>query len=155
MNRPTPAPQGSARPAQAPQGSAWPAVAVHGLDDAETALAPGLPVTLISATGAAGFAGVGWWLAVIKAARAAYPVSPCTDILDCAAAPGFAMAALRMGQRRLVLWPGPAFAAVSAAAATLGGEVLAARPNSLDLSRRGGRRDLAAYLAAPCRRSDP
>jgi hypothetical protein len=68
------------------------------------------------------------------------------DILDCAAAPGTAMAALRIGQRRIVLDPGPAFTAVSAAAATLGAVVLDARPAALDMGERGAERRLAAWL---------
>ena len=65
---------------------------------ARLALAPGLPVTLLSAEGAALYMGVGWWQALVGAARASYPATPCADILDCADSPGRAMAALRMGQ---------------------------------------------------------
>ena len=117
-----------------------PAVVVHGLRDARVALAPGWPVTLLSARGAAVFAGCGWWRAVMAAAGAEI------DILDCADAPGQAMAALRIGQRRIVLDPGPAFAAVSAAAATMDAVVLAERPVALDLGQRGAERRLRAWL---------
>jgi hypothetical protein len=117
-----------------------PAVVVHGLGHARAAMAPGLPVTLLSARGAAVYAGCGWWRALMAAAGAEF------DILDCAAAPGYAMAALRIGQRRIVLDPGPAFAAVSAAAATLGAVVLDARPVALDLGERGAERRLRAWL---------
>ena len=117
-----------------------PAVVVHGLRDARAVLAPGLPVTLISARGAASYAGCGWWRALIEAAGAEF------DILDCADAPGYAMAALRIGQRVIVLDPGPAFAAVSAAAATLGAVVLAERPAALDLAEPGAERRLLAWL---------
>ena len=118
-----------------------PAVVVHGLRDARAALAPGLPVTLLSARGAAIYAGCGWWRALIEACGAEI------DILDCADAPGYAMAALRIGQRRIVLDPGPAFPAVSAAAATLGAIVIAERPAALDLAERGAaERRLLAWL---------
>jgi hypothetical protein len=117
-----------------------PAVVVHGLRDARAALAPGLPVTLLSARGAAVYAGCGWWRALMQAAGAEF------DILDCADAPGYAMAALRIGQRAIVLDPGPAFAAVSAAAATLGAAVLADRPPALDLAEPGAQRRLLAWL---------
>lgn len=117
-----------------------PAVVVHGLRQARAALAPGLPVTLLSARGAASYAGCGWWRALMQAAGAEF------DILDCADAPGYAMAALRIGQRAIVLDPGPAFAAVSAAAATLGAIVLAERPVALDLAEPGAERRLLAWL---------
>jgi hypothetical protein len=117
-----------------------PAVVVHGLRHAHTALAPGLAVTLLSARGAALYAGCGWWRALMQAAGAEI------DILDCADAPGYAMAALRIGQRRIVLDGGPAFPAVSAAAAALGAVVLAARPAALDLADRGAEWRLTAWL---------
>jgi len=68
-------------------------------------------------------------------------------VLDCADSPGCAMAALRVGQRRLVLDPAcPAFAAVAATAATLGATVLAGRPAALDLADRDAERRLHAWL---------
>jgi len=117
-----------------------PAVVVHGLSDARAALAPGLPVTLLSAHGAALYAGCGWWRALMQSVSAPF------DILDCADAPGWAMAALRAGQRMLVLDAGPAFAAVHAAAATLGAHVLAERPVALDLAEPGAKRRLRSWL---------
>lgn len=125
-----------------------PAVLVHSLAQAEAALRPGHDVVLLSAPGAALYAGCLWWRALVDAARAAHPHTRCTDILDCADAPGLAMAALRLGQRHLVLWPTcPAHKAVSDAAAELGCEVLSAPPPALDLSNRGATRRLAAHLA--------
>src|SRR5271165_2454206 len=97
-----------------------PAVVVHGLDQARTALRSGLPVTLLSARGAALYAGCGWWRALVALAVAEAPGAEVHDILDCADAPGQAMAALRIGQQTLILDAAcPAFAAVAAAAATL------------------------------------
>jgi hypothetical protein len=124
----------------------YPAVTVHGLQQARGVLALGRPVTLLSAYGAALYAGCLWWVELIAAARAAVPDTQCEDILDCADAPGRAMAALRVGQRLLILDPAlPAYQAVAAAAATLGATVLPARPPSLDL----GPRDLRdAYKRA-------
>ena len=83
----------------------YPAVVVHGLADARTVLAVGAPVTLLSAAGAALYAGCGWWRALIARARAEHPDIPIDDILDCADAPGLALGALRIGQRRIVLDP--------------------------------------------------
>jgi hypothetical protein len=118
-----------------------PAVVVHGLDQARAALRPGLPVTLLSARGAALYAGCGWWRALTEGAA--------HHILDCADAPGHAMAALRIGQAVLVLDRAcPAFPAVSAAAASLGALVLTQRPDALDLAQPGAERRLAAWLAS-------
>ncbi len=126
---------------------AHPAVVVHGLDDVRAALRPGGPVTLLSAPGAAGFAGGLWWRGLIGQARAEFPAAVLEDVLDCAEAPGHAMAALRIGQLRLVLDPAcPAFAAVTAAAARLGATVLPCRPPALDLARAGASRRLETWL---------
>jgi hypothetical protein len=56
-----------------------PAVVVHGLAHAEAALAAaglGVAVTLISAEGAAGYAGPSWFRAVIEETRASHPPFP-------------------------------------------------------------------------------
>jgi hypothetical protein len=112
-----------------------PAVIVHGLGDALAALAgaeaKGARVTLLSAPGAALYAGCGWWRALVQAARAEHPNVPCIDILDCADGTGQAMAALRTGLTRLVLWPAaPGREAVVAIADSLDGFVLACAPTS-------------------------
>lgn len=109
----------------------YPAVIVHGLAEAMAALAAGLPVTLVSAPGAASYAGCGWWRALVDSARGAYPAVPCLDILDCADSTGQALAALRIGINHLILWPdAPGRAAVLAIAAAAGGGVLAAAPGT-------------------------
>jgi hypothetical protein len=107
----------------------YPAVIVHGLPEAVLALARHRPVTLLSAPGAALYAGCGWWLALVEAARARHPDVPCIDVLDCADGTGQALAALRIGLHRLVLWPeAPGREAVVAIAEQRGGFVLAAAP---------------------------
>ena len=107
-----------------------PAVVVHGLAQARLAVAAG-PVTLLSARGAAIYAGCGWWRALVEASGATTP-----DILDCADAPGRAMEALRAHCRLLVLDPAlPATALVAARAAAIGAQILAERPPALDLAR--------------------
>jgi len=123
-------------------------VVVHGLAQARAALRAGYPVMLLSAPAAAGYAGCLWWRELIAAARSFHPATPVLDMLDCGAAPGHAMAALRVGQRLLRLDPAcPAFAPVADAAATIGAHVLARRPNALDLGARGAERRLARWLA--------
>jgi len=124
-----------------------PAVTVHGLEDARQALGAGRPVVLLSAEGAALFMGCGWWVALVRAARASFPATEAVDVLDCADAAGRAMEALRAGQRALVLAPDCAgFAAVRSAAGALSAIVLPQRPVSLDLAEPGAERRLAAWL---------
>ena len=132
-------------------------VIVHGLRDAVAALAEGAAtgtaVTLLSSPGAALYAGCGWWNAVVTEARAVHPEVPCTNILDCADGTGLALAALRIGLSRLVLWPeAPGRDAVVAIAESLGGFVLAAPPpagpQSSASKAPGARR--AGPAAQPC-----
>jgi hypothetical protein len=124
-----------------------PSVVIHGIADADAALSHGLPVTLLSAPGAALFAGVGFWRALVAQARAAHPDLTAPDILDCADAAGYALAALRLGQCVLVLAEdAPGRPAVAAIAAASGATVLAGRPPALDLARRGAARRLGDWL---------
>jgi hypothetical protein len=131
-----------------------PAVVVHGLAQARLAVAAG-PVTLLSAPGAAIYAGCGWWRALVQASGATGP-----DILDCGDAPGRAMEALRCGCRLIVLDPAvPAAALVAARAAAIGAELLMERPPALNLATPGALRQLDAWLArstgAPLERGRP
>ncbi|WP_431270209.1 hypothetical protein [Dankookia sp. P2] len=131
-----------------------PAVTVHAPAEAALALrlAGNRGVLLLSSPGAAGFLGPDWFRALVAAAAKAVPDVPHKPVLDCADAPGQALAALRAGLRDLVLDSAcPAFAQVAAAAATLGGRLRGVRPASLDLgpldlSREGARAKLAAWL---------
>jgi hypothetical protein len=125
----------------------YPAVVIHGLTDARAVLALAMPVTLLSAPGAALYAGCGWWRALIDRARREHPEVPVDDILDCADASGLALGAIRTGQRRLILLPAaPGWHAVATIAASHGGEVLTSRPLSLDMAERGSRRRLHDWL---------
>ena len=128
-----------------------PAVIVHGLADAREAVAPGLPVTLLSAPGAALYAGCLWWREMVARARAeSAQADAVMDIFDCADASGLAMGALRSGVCRLVLWPGaPGWKAVAAVAEREGGYVLAEAPAALDMARRNAIRHLPAWLRRP------
>jgi len=125
----------------------YPAVVIHSLADARTVLALGRPVTLISATGAALYAGCGWWRALIERARTEYRDAAIDDILDCADASGLALGALRIGQRRIILnAAAPGWASVDAIATSLGAQVLTLRPHSLDMADRAAARRLADWL---------
>jgi len=128
-------------------GDLAPAVIVHGLADARLALALGAPVTLLSAPGAALYAGCGWWRALISRARAEAPDVAVADILDCAEGSGQALAALRLGQRFLVLWQSaPGWDAAAAIASQRGGAIWPTAPHALDLSARGAARRLHDWL---------
>jgi hypothetical protein len=120
------------------------AVTIHGLEQARTALASGLPVTLLSAPFAGVYAGVGWWLAVIAAA-CELPRPP--HVLDCGTAPGRALEAARAGQGLIVLRaPSAIFNEVRGIAAGYNTTVLPKRPASLDLAKPGAEQKLAAWL---------
>ena len=64
-----------------------PAIIIHSLDHALTAARAardaGRPVTLSSARGAAGYAGVGWFLGIVDEARRHYPDVEFSAVLDC------------------------------------------------------------------------
>jgi hypothetical protein len=125
----------------------YPAVVIHSLAEGRKVLAFRQPVTLLSPRGAALFAGTLWWRALLKRLREGQPEIPLHDILDCADASGLALGALRIGQRSIVLDPtAPGWAAVTAVAASLGGEVLAVPPLALDMSNPADVRRLQDWL---------
>jgi hypothetical protein len=122
-----------------------PAVMVHGLEQARAALAPGLPVLLLSGPGAGVYGGVGWWQAVIALAAGGAPPPP--HMLDCGEATGRALEAIRAGQRLLVLRTRQAlFEDVAERAARQGGLVLPEAPDALDLAEGGTARRLEDWL---------
>jgi hypothetical protein len=121
-----------------------PAVTIHGLAHARAALAPGRPVTLLSAPGAGIYAGVGWWRALIATAGGD---TPPPDILDCGPAAGRVLEALRAGQRLIVIRANDAiFAELATLAAAKGAELLRAPPPSLDLGQPGAAFHLSEWL---------
>lgn len=95
------------------------AVIIHSLDHAraamEAASALEVPVTLLSAPGAAGYAGARWFLSVIARARAEHPEVEAAAVLDCGDEPGRALGALREGCEA-VRFTGPAKIAAKIAA---------------------------------------
>ena len=125
-----------------------PAVIVHGLGMARAALSLGHPLTLLSGEGAGAYAGVGWWQALVRAARAECPALPVQDILDCGFASGRALEALRAGQTLLVLRAEPTiWSDIFGRARAQGAELLAEPPPALDLGKRGALRRLPAWLS--------
>ena len=123
-----------------------PAVVIHGMAHARLALRMGRAVTLLSAMGAASYAGCGWWRALVDAAGDEFPAAPMQDVLDCGTAPSRALEALSLGCRIAVLRPCPAFSSVAERAAAAGAVLLAQPPPALDLAARGAARRLAAWL---------
>ncbi len=101
------------------------AVIIHSLEHARGALAAaearGLPIVLYSAEGAAGSSGIGWFTAVIEAARADHPRATFEAVLDCGFNGALAVAALRSGCGAIVIRGTPALrrklAAIAAGAA--------------------------------------
>ena len=111
---------------------------------------------LLSAPGAALNAGPGWFKAVLDQIAAEHPGASLTAALDCAAAPGAALAALRAGFKLVIFdLRHPSAASVLDAAAEAGAEVLGARPEALDLGtldprrRDDGRRISALFATVP------
>ena len=130
-----------------PPAAAPPAVIVHGPADLRIALAPGRPVTLLSAPGAALYAGCAWWRALVAEAVATHPGLVARDLLDCGDAPGRALEALRIGQKALILAAeAPGFAEVAATAMGCGAVLQTGRPPALDLAAPGAARRLQAWL---------
>lgn len=121
-----------------------PAVIIHSLADARLALTRRRPVTLLSAPGAALYAGCSWWQALIQAAE-----TDSLAFLDCADAPGRAVEALKLGLSGIILKCEPAlFDAVAGIAQAQNAMLLAAAPAALDLAQRGAERRLDAWLHA-------
>jgi hypothetical protein len=129
-------------------------VVVHGAEHARLAMAAaathGRAVRLLSAPGAAGYGGAGWFLACCAEAG-----GQALAVLDCGAAPGRALQAIRAGLPAIV-FTGPQKLADTLApiAAQAGCTLLRARPPALDmaaldLAKPGAARLLAAWLGAP------
>ncbi|MCK8785411.1 hypothetical protein M0638_13560 [Roseomonas sp. NAR14] len=129
------------------------------------AVPPPAMLVLLSAPGAAGYAGGRWFLRLAALAAAAERHAclwPSADpgrvtvrpVLDCGDAPGDALAALAAGADALVLDPAcAAFPAVAAAARAAGAVLWTAPPpaldlGGLDLARPGGQARLAAWADA-------
>jgi hypothetical protein len=78
-----------------------PAFIVHDLAQARIVFAAAsvarVPIRIESAPGAAGYAGAGWWAAMIAAARHEYPEVEAVCVLDCGEEPGRALGAIREG----------------------------------------------------------
>ena len=123
------------------------AVTVHSLAQARAALATGQPVTLLSAPGAAGFAGIPWWRALIRESGVGFGRLAGFDMLDCGADGGAALEALRAGQRQLHLAPTlSAWTRAAAIVAACGATLHPTCPPALDLAQPDAARKLRSWL---------
>lgn len=88
-----------------------PTVIIHNLAHARAAFAAaagaGVAIRVMSAPGAAAFAGAGWFREVIAAARAEYPRARVEAVLDCGAESGLALGAMRCGVEAIRLKAAP------------------------------------------------
>jgi hypothetical protein len=120
-----------------------PAVIVHGARHLRIALAPCLPVTLLSAPGAASYAGCLWWLKLFDLAE--NPAIP--HLLDCGDAAGRALEAMRIGQKRIVLRTNAVgFPHVRDAAVAMGVFLTPQPPPALNLATYRAESRLIAWL---------
>ncbi len=115
---------------------------VHSLAAARAAVEAGrqrgMPVVLVSPPGAAAYLGVGFFAALVEAVRAEFPDAAVEAVMDCGDDPGFALSALRMGFKTVVLRGNPrARARVAAIARVIGADLLRAPPR-VAAGRRGG-----------------
>ena len=118
--------------------SAATAIVIHDLEHARAALAAaaaaGRRVTLVSAPGAAGYAGAPWFLKVVERAAAEHPAAEWDAVLDCADHAGHALAGLRQGAAAVRFTGAKATAAkLAAIAEQSGARVVGGRLRALDL----------------------
>lgn len=114
-------------------------VVAHGIDQARAAAraarAHAAAVEIRSAPGAAGSMGPAWFAAMIGEVAAEFPETDISGVLDCAAAPGHALAALRQGIGRIrFTGRGRARARLASIAKALGAVLEGPAPDALDLA---------------------
>ena len=111
---------------------------IHGLAHLRAALTAGRetgrPIVALSAIGASGFAGAGWFKALIDQGGQEFPDVPLTPILDCADRAGDVPAALKRGITHIVFTGHPEAAVrLQDIAGQMRATVLLERPASHDL----------------------
>ena len=135
-------------------------VIVHSLGHARAAAAAaaatGCAVRLLSAPGAAGYAGPAWFAEMIAQTRRAHPSAAVEAVLDCGASPGDVLAALRRGIEAIRYdGPAPTRRKLAAIAAACGARLDRARGPSLDLDGVADPAEaVAGFLAGLAGRSD-
>ncbi len=120
------------------------AIVVHQVGDAfaavEAARSLDTPLTLISAPGAAAYAGPVWFREIVAQARAKAPELAVSGMLDCADDAGHALAALRAGVEAIVFTGDAAIVEkLTAIARATGATVHDTRPPAFDPGHRSDR----------------
>jgi hypothetical protein len=127
------------------EAGAHPAFIIHSLAHAVAALTAaaesGCSVILLSAPGAALYAGPRWWRALIEAARAGVPATRCTAMLDCGDDAGAAQGAIRAGVEAIVFTGRPDVAERLA-------DIAGGRGAKIVTERRAASLDLADFFFA-------
>lgn len=119
-------------------------IVVHSASEARAALEAarrdGIAITLQSPPAAAGYHGIGWWLALTERLAEESPGVVFEAVLECGTAAGFALEALRAGVKTVrVDAPSQAMAALKSMAASLGGKVLEPAPSLRGEGHCGGK----------------
>jgi hypothetical protein len=70
---------------------------------AKAAASRGVALTLVSPPGAAAYLGIGFFWALVEEVRAEFPAVRVDAVMDCGDDPGWALAALRVGFRSIIL----------------------------------------------------
>jgi hypothetical protein len=118
-------------------------VIIRNLAQVRLALAPNLPVTLLSAPGAAAYLGCLWWRELLAQADFSGP-----SLLDCADAPGRALEALKLGLPGVVITgPPQALPPLAAIAQNQGARLLTQAPQALNLAQFTAKTRLIAWLS--------
>lgn len=116
---------------------------IHDLTHARLALTPNLPVTLLSAPGAAAYLGCLWWRELLARVDFSGP-----SLLDCADAPGRALEALRLGLPGIIITgPPQALPPLAAIAQSQGARLLTKAPQALNLAQFAAKTRLVAWLS--------
>lgn len=111
---------------------------VHGLPHLRVAMAAGAAtgraIVVMSAAGASGYAGAGWFLSMAEQGRAEFPDVALTAWLDCDDRGGDVLAAFAAGARHVIFTGHPeAGRRLNAIAQEYGAAILSERPLSCDL----------------------
>lgn len=114
------------------------AFVIHSRAQLETVLAAaranGRSVIAVSGQAASGYAGAGWFLALVRQARSEFPDVALTALLDCGDRAGDVLAALKEGAQHLIFTGHPnATARLAAIAAQTGATISDRRPDARDL----------------------
>ncbi len=122
-----------------------PAVIVHDHRTIARALAPGLPVTLLSPRGFVLYAGAPWWRALLEQASFTG-----FSLLDCSDAAGRALEALRIGLRGVILSAETViFDQIAAIARETDADLWHAAPPAFDATANSDDAELRRWLIGP------